>query len=241
MPLLRIGSKLLHFVHIPKTGGASIEHFALKIGKVGHFSTGKGALPCSAQHMHAALYQALHIERMADWSFAIVRDPLKRLLSEYNMLVERRANPNVATVVDTRELRPGHEADFDAWVQHVFKRYARDPYVCDNHIRPQVEFLTPQTRIYRFEKGLEQVTQRIAFFCEIADAPEVPHKHKSESRQVTASRETVRRIVEFYDRDYRELRYPYPADDALEAADGAPAPVRSGVLQTLSRLVRKPA
>lgn len=216
MPLLRLGPKLLHFIHIPRTGGHAIAFFAKSIGRIGHFSEKAGGAPCSAEHFHAALYNGLHFRQLVDWSFAVTRDPLDRLISEYKMLRDARQHGAATGKAAQSAFRARHMTDFDSWTKHVLSRYARDPFVCDNHIRPQVEFLTADARRFRFEKGLDQVAARLAFSADIDTPPAVLHTNKSTAGPVAASRETVRRIVEFYDRDYQELQYPYPADAALE-------------------------
>lgn len=226
MPLFRINGKVIHFVHIPKTGGASIEAFCRSLGDAAMLAGGRGMLPCSPQHMHAQLHTPLGLDAIADWSFAIVRDPLARLLSEYRFrrrqaeLLEAHPDYRLADV-EPNDLPSGARATFDAWVAHVADRYRRDPFVLDNHLRPQAAFVSPAHRVFRFEDGLEAVTAAIAQACGVESPPPTPHENRTTATPITAKRATLRRMVALYEADFRRFGYAPPAEDALAPSHDA--------------------
>ena len=85
MPLFKKDCEEILFVHIPKSGGSSIEAFFKRQGYEMFFRN-KGKLEgtsCSAQHFHAKMFEELFNGASFDYSFTIVRDPLERMFSEY--------------------------------------------------------------------------------------------------------------------------------------------------------------
>ncbi|SLN33305.1 Sulfotransferase family protein [Roseivivax jejudonensis] len=200
MPLYRFDTALICFVHVPKTGGSSLEKALRAMGGVQAMHCGK-AMPytrCTPQHMHAAVLDVFAPEALTDLRLAVVRHPFDRLRSEYRM---RRAG----------EIARGRPApDFDSWVERVFERYARNPYVHDNHVRPQTAFVTETTTVFRFEDGLEAPLEEIARRVGCPAAP-LGHERRSDPVEITASDETVARIETFYAHDYRRFGYPTAA------------------------------
>ncbi|MFV0513461.1 MAG: sulfotransferase family 2 domain-containing protein [Jhaorihella sp.] len=143
MPLARINNKILFFIHIPKTGGSSIERFLADHGALALFNTADvDWMKCSSQHIHHEIHQQIVRPNFFDASFAIVRDPVQRLVSEYSFRRKARKTPM---------------PEFPVWVRNVFQMYKTNKYILDNHIRPQTEFLRAGCRIFQFESGLEQV------------------------------------------------------------------------------------
>lgn len=223
MPVAVINRTLLNFVHIPKCGGSSIEAYLESKGKVALLQKdAAGWSRCTAQHVHREIYDSL-LRSFADYSFVVVRDPMARLVSEYlyaKQFVRAR----------TRPLRPGellvrravrrakrsmrrpplvvHPVDmgFDAWVEAVFRAYRRDPYVNDNHIRPQVEFIDPSHTLFRFEDGFDRVYDWIDQVTNTPSGHRSLHLKRS-GETVEGIRDETRALIEaFYAEDYAYLR-----------------------------------
>lgn len=206
MPVFRRDGKKVLYVHVPKTGGSSVERLFLRSGwksayldrKVGPGSA-NWLRRCSPQHMHAEMLQLMfHVDRF-DLVFLTVREPLARFRSEYSM---RHRD----------DLRTDSEL-VDAWATKAMRRYEANPFWHDNHLRPQVEFLLPGAEVYRLEDGLDRMAAdlRARFGLEL-DA-EVPHHMAREkqsgipSGQVQVSAETEKRLREFYRDDFEQFGY----------------------------------
>jgi hypothetical protein len=192
MPLFRHKNKVIFFVHIPKTGGSSVEHCLRQSGAIRalHYHKRLDYLECTMQHMHAELHEILVPEQFHDGSFAVVRHPIDRLLSEYKW-----------------RLKLGQiNRKFDDWVNHTFNRYADNPYIMDNHIRPQSEFIGKGTKTYRFEDGLDIVVLELAELLHIKPQ-KIEHRRKGDDVTIQWSKTTAERAKRFYAEDFRNFEY----------------------------------
>lgn len=141
MPVyVKDGKAVLH-IHVPKTGGTSLTRFfGLNGFTVTYMDTGGPRsmlkyLRCPPQHMHAELITTLFRPIRFNFIFMTVRDPMARLISEYKMRV--RAGQTVLS--------------FAAFVDEKFRKYRDDPYVTENHFRPQAQFWLPGAAVFRQE------------------------------------------------------------------------------------------
>ncbi len=95
---------------------------------------------------------------------------------------------------------------FDAWVAKVFADQLDDPYLSDNHIRPQVEFTGPDVKIFLFEEGLEQVLRWIDHVTQ-TDRAIVPLDRNSSMKFSIQMLEQTRKSIEiFYQEDLRLIQ-----------------------------------
>lgn len=199
MTLLRNGSKLINFVHIPKTGGSSIEFALRQAGakRALHYHKKLNYVACNLQHMHAALYDIFIPEDFYDYGFCVTRHPFDRLLSEYKW----------------RHGLGDAKKPFDVWVQNVIKAYASKEYVNDNHIRPQSQFVGKSSKIevFRFEDGLNTVLQSAASALELTGVDLSTHRRSGETIQVKWSKMTRQLALEFYQSDFEKFNYD-PSD-----------------------------
>jgi len=152
LPLYTKDGRSVFYVHVPKTGGTAIEAFFGQNGfRVEYFDAGgpQSLNPyrrCAPQHMHAAQIMTLLRPAKFDYLFMTVREPLRRVISEYKMLVR--------TVSDAPPLTQ--------WFDVISKQYLEDNYVAENHIRPQSEFWLPSCDVYRQEDGFgDALVERI--------------------------------------------------------------------------------
>lgn len=166
MPVYEGRGRRVLFVHVPKTGGTSIEAAFRRAGFTESYrSKSFTARGCRPQHLTAADLVEEFPGLPFDYVFAVVRDPVARFGSE-------------------RVWRAGHVAkkgrpvpDFESFANDWLGRYDADPSAGDNHFRPQVEFLLPQMDVFRFEDGIDWVMSRVA--VRLGDARlsrPVPHR-----------------------------------------------------------------
>ena len=94
MPILTTGTKRILYIHVPKTGGTSVEDLLRSYGgDLTLYSPRNAGLPCVAQHFHGEVLRELlglgnsvgnrADEHGFDFIFMTVRHPISRLLSEY--------------------------------------------------------------------------------------------------------------------------------------------------------------
>lgn len=206
MPVFIREDKRVLFVHVPKTGGSSVERLFIASGwkaryldrKVG-VGTANWLRRCSPQHMHADMLNLLFRLDRFDLVFMTVRDPIARFRSEYSMRHRDDLRTDSGLV--------------DAWTDQAFAKYADNPFIHDNHLRPQSEFRVAGAEVYKLEDGLDRAVAdlRQRFGLELDE--EIPH-HMSRakqsgipSEQVQISAETDKRLRDFYRDDFALFGY----------------------------------
>lgn len=147
MPIFHKDNMRVLYVHVPKTGGSYIEQLFENNGfmvelvdwgnQPGNLNTVRR---CSPQHMHYELLDNLYVLSAFDYIFVTVRDPLERVISEYRM--RKRGNWS--------------ESDMAVWFDKIIKKYLTNPYILDNHMRPQSEFYIPSCTIFKLEDGYDE-------------------------------------------------------------------------------------
>lgn len=199
MPLYRYKAKMALFVHIPKTGGSTVEevlkdagaHQALKYHKRLGYSNS------TPQHMQWDVLRHWIPKDFYSFAFAMVRHPVARIVSEYHW----------RTRISKRTLPA-----FDPWVNKHFDLFVEQPYILDNHIRPQAEFVGPPVRIFRLEDGLEPPIRAAFEHLQLGGGtPAIHHARKSEAETLEVTPATLARIKTFYAGDYETFGYDLEA------------------------------
>ncbi len=167
MPILRTSDRVILFMHVPKAGGTSVERYLATKGELTWTNPSRHAdLPCTPQHFHRDLFAHVTGGQAFDASFAVLRDPVARMQSEFVYrsdplkLLQRAARPFRGG--KARRIKMGGEGKqsltFDEWVPRALKAAEDAPYLYDNHLRPQSAFVDPDVdQLFRLEDGLEQV------------------------------------------------------------------------------------
>jgi hypothetical protein len=234
MPVFTKGGRNVLFIHIPKTGGSSIETHFVDAGWTMSYHDGrmrKGKpnylRRCTPQHMHGALLsQTFRLGRF-DAVFAVVRDPVARFRSEYVMRHKTDLSTDAAQV--------------ERWAERAFARFAKDPFVHDNHIRPQAQFLVEKARVYRLEDGLDAALADLNERYDLGVPTEVARVRTSEktrgisSKDVELSPTLESRLESFYAEDFRRFGYK----DVRSSGRAVLARVAGRASNDLARLARK--
>lgn len=209
MPICRKDGKNILFIHVPKSGGSTLETAFKNSGYKVPYLDGKMGpdsinylRKCSPQHMQAEILTSLFNLDRFDGICMIVRNPLKRFISEYGM-----RNRDVTV----------HSADhMIEWTQKTFRSYITNPYIHDNHIRPQHEFYVPGCSVYYLEDGMENIIDGINDEYGLDLAADVPRirDRRTESGFATdelqVPDEVIRRVTDFYSPDYATFNYARP-------------------------------
>lgn len=218
MPLYRRGSKLYYFAHVPKCGGQSVEAYLAKRWGQPAFlhndfydrAPHKKWSRSSPQHILWDDFKRLIPEDWIDASFAVVRHPLARLVSEYNFLVR------------ARQVIP-EGVGFVEWLSEMRQLMKRRPFSYDNHLRSQVEFVPEGARVTKLEDGLDRIVEIIDEISgQQAVGPGLSHhnRHAEFTDRKTIAREVDQRqanalIEAHYARDYERFDYQPYCDEPL--------------------------
>jgi hypothetical protein len=190
MPLARIADNILYFAHIPKTGGSSVETYLERKGPVAlRFQRRLGWSKTTVQHMEAFVHTRFVPAAFYDASFAVLRDPVSRMLSEYRYRLERK-----------EVTRPFHE-----WARIAFDRVKETERLFDNHIRPQADFLSPGMILFKLEEGLDPVYDWIDEFTGTEPADRAIWEKKSASSKIDVPEDLEAEIKAYYKADYAIL------------------------------------
>jgi hypothetical protein len=193
MTLLFSEAGVIYFAHIPKTGGSSISSAMINAGakRALHARSNLGYLRCPPQHMHRDLYIKLIPKEALSASFAVVRNPVDRLVSEFKYL--RRLN-----MIDQ---------NFPDFVRDAFSKYKDNNYIYQNHIRPQSQFVTNWMTVFKFENpaGLQKA---VNFACDALTLPRQKIGKENASSNIVEVDSTLREIIiEFYKSDCDRFNY----------------------------------
>ncbi len=208
MPIFSRDGQHVLFAHVPKTGGTAVEQVFADSGYGFMYRDvappTKGARVvrrCSPQHLHASLLGDLFRLELFAVTFAVVREPLARFRSEF--LYRHRRNAAAVT-----------PASVETWGLDVLGRRVDDPYLLDNHVRPQHEFITPGMVVYRYEDGLDTAVASlrrdhgIGLTADLA-AVNTPGSGLR-SRDVPITPRLHEAVVETYAADYERFGYAVP-------------------------------
>lgn len=205
MPLMTVNGLSIFFAHVPKTGGSSIEDYLIR--RFGPLSIRKQGpekqarqrdMIQSASHLSAADLESL-LPPDLNHCFAVVRNPVDRLVSEY------RFQSNYSRT---------SKLSFSTWLRIMLNCARLDARVYENHIRPQTDLIPQGAEIFQFENGLGQIIPWLdAVTKTTVPDIEIGHLLKRERQPVAVSKQDIRLIWAFYAGDYARFAYAEPSLD----------------------------
>lgn len=197
MPFIQHNGKRVLFVHIPKTGGTSIETWMREIAPLRLFSSGvPHASRCTLQHYRAQDIKALLGGNFFDYSLTVVRNPYDRIASAYRMRVQM-AQGNILRAPPA----------FPVWLEEALDRQKREKFHLDNHLRPQWEFLGKGVKVFRFEDGLFAPLAAMAARLDVEPPAEIPHELSSGKQEIEWEPADRIRVQDHYARDFETFDY----------------------------------
>lgn len=197
MPVLDTPDGEILFVHIPKTGGSSVEAWLGENGRVSFLAHNpRRPFGCSPQHFTWRDIQFLTANKQWRYAFSIIRCPYARMESEFAF---RFPKGNV----------DGLQAqNFGTWMENAMSSYDKNPYALDNHLRPQVDFLAPKVKVFRFEDGLDKIMAEVSADTGIALPTQNFHVNKRLSKpSFDWSTPLLMQFNAFYKHDFEALGY----------------------------------
>jgi len=198
MPFIQHDGKRVLLIHIPKTGGTSLENWMKTIAPLRLFTMGIPATSkCTPQHYRMQDIRALLGPGFFDHVVAVVRNPYDRIASEYRMRAQ------IAKEGFYKGL-----PDFSPWLEEWLTRQKREPFCMDNHLRPQWEFLGKEVELFRLEDGLAAPAARIAEKLGAPVPDTLPRDLKSDPLEIEWDLVDRIRVREHYARDFETLGYP---------------------------------
>lgn len=220
MPLSRIGDSVLYFVHIPKTGGSSVEAYLAAKGPLAlRHNRRADWSKTTPQHMPAHVFSTYVPDVFYDHSFVILRDPVARLLSTFRMRADHDhvwKNPvnwlfwvwgrvRGRTVYSIGLWKFKLSVDVDTWVALVLRLRRRWPYLYDGHLLAQTDYLLPGQTVFLFEEGLQPVFRWIDQVTNTRAVPGEFHEKKAPAVTVELSPETDLLVRTVYSSDLAEI------------------------------------
>ena len=212
MPIFRTINKDILFVHIPKAGGTSVEKFfhanqftVLFIDHAGNKTQYMNSLnnltKCSPQHMHADLLKSYFDLSKFSSIFMMVRHPVDRIVSEYNYRMK------------IAKIEKKNNVEINTWINQTIQACSSDPYIHDNHLRPQWHFLLDNCKAFKLEDSMNSKwVESVEKYCNIKfSIREVKVFFSSglPTRDIGSklSRETSNLIYKFYEKDFEIFKY----------------------------------
>ena len=199
------------FIHIPKTGGSTLAFFFKQLGfrsfgAPKEYFFVRDYLKCPPSHFDMKIIEQL-FKLEAIYSFAITRDPLKRLFSDYKWAQTKSKN-----------IDKFMKMSFEDFVNDSFEKYSLNEYYLANHIKPQHHFISDKvTRVFKLEDGLENAIKTVFNDLQIKLINDknknaemnLPYLNKSQpySKDLEINDNTIKMIKDFYKEDYTKFGY----------------------------------
>jgi hypothetical protein len=199
MPVFAINGKSVLFIHVPKTGGTTVERVLLQFGPMSLHSDGScfrdqfrgGWLskPIPLQHLHAVLLKRLLLPDQFHLVFMLVRDPVQRMISEYR---------------HAREMgRLEARLSFSTWLRICLRLVRSDPAFRNNHFRAQADYHVEGVKVLHFEDGMLACVNEINAAIGLPKLEELPHERRSKAYTAKPSPCDVELIQKAFAADYK--------------------------------------
>ena len=214
MPIIKYKNKVVHFAHVPKCAGTSIERYVRLINGAElafvdmHFVSHPpkhGWNTSSPQHIDGGSFGRLFPRSFFDGFFVVVREPLARVISAYKFNRYKEAK-----IQDGQSL--------DQFIKESLKENVEKVGWLDNHFLPQNRFLYPKAgyRVFKLERGgldpVKKYIDRELIGSEITiKMPEynvAKQRTPVDSDQLKISQASVEILNDIYEVDFERFKYP---------------------------------
>lgn len=221
MPIVKSGSKLIYYAHVPKCGGSSVEKYlAGRFGDVAFEDPRHVSKPAtqpwsrtSPQHIDKHSLKRLFPASFFDVYFTIVRHPTARVVSAYHFQqeVERTVSEQVT---------------FSDWLADLAENIAADNYIFDNHVRPMTDIVPDGAKVFHLEHGLDGL---VPYLDDVTGNTEGPravghankrgaYKKKASGKKIIPSESDKSLISDLYAEDFQRFGYVIDSKEPLSQA-----------------------
>jgi hypothetical protein len=208
MPLFLAGNNLIFFAHVPKSGGSSVEEYLLRrfgVALLRERFDGRGRIPRGDKPHRGIIVPVNHLAKddlvallpeTNVHSFALVRNPIARISSEYRFQAGRSKISRVG---------------FPIWLRTVLSAAGKEPRIYQNHIRPQSDLVPEDAEVFRLEDGMDNLVEWIdRTFGKPFDGTSIQHLQKSTPIPLKLYRQDITLLRDFYAEDFRRFGYASP-------------------------------
>tara|TARA_S200000501_G_scaffold278970_1_gene262895 strand:- start:778 stop:1413 length:636 start_codon:yes stop_codon:yes gene_type:complete len=195
--------RAFYFIHIPKCAGTTIENLFEQI-KFNTFLAPKDyrairqCLKIPPTHFDISLVENIFpLDKL--YTFAIVRNPYDRLVSDYNWAITK---PNNALFYQ--------KMSFEEFCIHSFVEYSKDGNARDNHIRPQHHFISNNVnKVFKLEDGLDEEIGEVFEDIGVQITKKIVlNKLNASTRPVFEINQTTKDLIyDFYKEDFKTFGY----------------------------------
>tara|TARA_Y100001933_G_C18997483_1_gene563091 strand:+ start:740 stop:1849 length:1110 start_codon:yes stop_codon:yes gene_type:complete len=192
------------FLHVPKCGGSSVDRMFKNSGYSAVLEmrglSPQDCLIASPQHQTSENLKHMINMNKLDEIFIVVRNPYKRMISEYNW--------------QFRDAELGEKPEINSWIIESIEKASRDASCADNHFRPSLDFMDTNfpCKIFRLEDGIEFVAEYFLRKHGSVDSIDIPieknaKKFLNNSTEPSLGDTTIETINQFYKYDFETFGY----------------------------------
>ena len=208
MPFFKKDSRIINFVHIPKTAGTSI----LRLLKLNNWKEIKIDI-IKTNHPHRNQYKAISNDLEPEFEFCVIRDPLERFISGAYQTLRALKEVDVLEGLTFNEDRYELNNDKIVGFAHALftKTFPEEGIYCDdNRWLPQARFISNNTEIFMFSDlgKLVKILKNKKIISENSTLEKVNARSQifTINPNWSLSPNTHSCFLEFYHDDYKILR-----------------------------------
>ena len=208
MPIIKYKDKLIHFAHIPKCAGTSIEHYlsslnGVEIAFIDEKFLQRGSNNqwnrSSPQHIDGKSLSRIFPVSFFDAFFAIVRNPVSRVISAYNFQ-------------KNREKKINDYISLDEFINDELIHKYNELGWLDNHFLPQTLFFYPNVnyKIFKLEQNgpaNAKVFLDEYLFNNIVESKMMQKNKSKDNFKEKISQKSLSILHEIYAKDFRSFGY----------------------------------
>lgn len=191
------------FIHVPKCGGTTVERVFEQCGfhsflAPRDYALVRGFLKTPPAHFDISMLgRMFRLDKI--YSFAVVRNPYDRMLSDYHWARERSTS-------EDRFRKMG----FEEFIEDCFRNYAIDDSYLAGHIVPQSKFVSSNvSRTFHLEAGLDNAFNQVFsdVGLSVSGTLKIPELNASSAPGFKLTQRAKDLIYEFYEEDFRTFGY----------------------------------